>query len=510
MSRPPGALACMATITAVLLLACEPSSAALRTVRVASGLVRPTYLTAPPGDSQRLFVLEQHAGNVRVIKNGTLLATSFLTISGLTTGNEQGLLGLAFHPQYSSNRKLYVYYTTTGGGAAGQSMVVEYQALAGNPDIRDPNVAPRVILHFDQPQANHNAGWIAFGPNDGFLYVASGDGGGSGDADSGHTAGTGNAQDISSNLLGKILRIDVNGDSFPADALLNYSLPASNPFVGSAGDDEIWAYGLRNPWRCSFDRSNGDFYIADVGQGQYEEVNYQAASFAGGANYGWRLMEGNHCYNPSSGCDPGGLTYPVHEYTHALGCSITGGYVYRGAALPEATGLYFFADYCSARIWSCRMVGGVATQLTERTSELAPGGGLNIASIASFGEDALGEVYICDLNGGEVFRIESGNDSDGDGVFDSSDACPNTISGAPVDAQGCPALVRGDFDRDGDVDATDWSHFAGCVTGPEAACASPCCNADFDTDADVDQSDYAVLQRCLSGTNLLANANCSP
>lgn len=485
----------------------QPGMAVIGTVRVASGLARPVFVTSPPGDAQRVFVLEQHAGSIRIIKNGTLLPTPFLTVSGVTTGNEQGLLGLAFHPNYAANRRFYVNYTTTGGGPAGQTIVAEYQAFAGNPDLADAATA-RVVLHFDQPQTNHNAGWMGFGPNDGYLYIATGDGGGGGDDDAGHTVGTGNAQDITDNLLGKILRVDVDGDDFPADSLRNYAIPATNPFVGLQGDDEIWAYGLRNPWRCAFDRSNGDLYIADVGQTQWEEVNYQPAASAGGLNYGWRLKEGLHCYNPSTNCDPGGLTDPVHEYSHSQGCSVSGGIVYRGS-IPEIQGRYFFADYCSGFIWSFRIVGGTVTEFTDRTTEFAPGGGLSISSIASFGEDANGEMYICDLFGGEVFKVVG--DADGDGVLDPSDLCPNTIPGATVDANGCPPDVPGDIDHDGDVDDDDLSLLKVCASGPAVPHDGSlyCQRADIDPDNDVDQSDFGIQQRCRSGMNTPGNPNCA-
>jgi glucose/arabinose dehydrogenase len=448
----------------------RPSMGAIRTTLVAGGLSLPVFVTSPPGDAQRLFVLEQHTGNIRIVKNGSVLATAFLTVpGGVTAGDEQGLLGLAFHPQYATNRRFYIYYTTTGGGTAGQSIVAEYQASAGNPDLADTGTA-RVILHFDQPQANHNAGWMAFGPNDGYLYIGTGDGGGSGDQNTGHTDGTGNAQDITDNWLGKILRIDVNGDGFPADTLRNYVVPATNPFVGGNGDDEIWAYGLRNPWRCAFDRANGDLYIADVGQGLWEEVDYQPATSPGGENYGWRLKEGLHCYNPSTNCDPGGLTDPVYEYGHDPECAVVGGFVYRGA-IQEIQGVYFFGDNCSGKIWSFRIAAGTATEITDRTDELAPGGGLSIGLVSSFGEDANGEMYICDLDGGEVFQIEgdtSGGggggggsaDSDGDGVPDTTDNCVHVSNSDQVDSDGdgigdacdnCPDVANADqIDMDGD------------------------------------------------------------
>ncbi len=496
---------CMGIVVA--LVVARAGQAAVRTIRVSSGLARPVFVTSPPGDAERVFVLEQHTGNIRIIKNGTLLPTAFLTVAGVTTGNEQGLLGLAFHPQYAGNRRFYIYYTTSGGGPAGQSIVAEYQASAVNPDLADAATA-RVILRFDQPQSNHNAGWIGFGPSDGYLYIASGDGGGTGDDDAGHTVDVGNGQDTTDNWLGKILRIDVNGDDFPADSLRNYTVPPTNPFVGLPGDDEIWAYGLRNPWRCVFDRANGDFYIADVGQSQWEEVNYQPAAAPGGRNYGWRLKEGTHCYNPATNCDPGGLTDPVHEYSHTEGCSITGGVVYRGA-IPELQGQYLFADYCSNTIWSLRIAGGTAIELTNRTAALAPGGGLSITSIASFGEDAGGEMYICDLGGGEVFKVVA--DTDGDGVLDASDLCPNTIPDVTVDANGCPPVVPGDFDRDGDVDGGDLDVFELCASGPGIPHDdSPACqNADLDPDNDVDQADFSIFQRCLSGSNSPGDPNCA-
>ncbi len=484
----------------------SPAWAAVRTVRFVAGLARPVFVTSPPGDTERIFILEQHMGRIRIVKSGTLLGTPFLTVSGLTTGNEQGLLGLAFHPDYANNRKLYVYYTTTGGGTAGRSVVAEYLASAGNPDLADAGSA-RQILSFNQPQSNHNAGWIAFGP-DGYLYVASGDGGGGGDTGTGHTSGTGNAQDITNNLLGKMLRIDVNGDDFPADAQRNYAIPPSNPFVGITGDDELWAYGLRNPWRCSFDRANGDLYIADVGQTQWEEVNYQPAASPGGENYGWRLKEGLHCYNPSTGCDPGGLTDPVHEYSHAQGCSVTGGIVYRGS-IPEIQGTYFFADYCSAQIWSFRIAGGAVSEFQNRTAELAPVDGFSIASIGSFGEDAAGEMYICDLSGGEVFKVVP--DTDGDRVPDGQDACPNTIPGVTVDSEGCPPPVPGDLDRDGDVDGDDAELLQACALGPAIPQNDPeCALALLDGDDDVDQREVGIFQLCFGGTDVPGDSACWP
>ena len=379
----------------------------LGTERVASGLSMPLFVTAPPGDVGRIFIVEQRnsgAANRAAIKimntyTGAINATPFFTITGVTTGSEQGLLGLAFDPGYDSNGFFYVYYTTTGGGgAAGQQILARYNVSGTNPDLADQG-SGLVLLSVPDPQSNHNGGWIGFGP-DGFLYVAIGDGGGGNDQGTGHNPTIGNGQDKTT-LLGKMLRIDVANAAPP----LNYSIPPSNPFFGSATDrQEIWAYGLRNPWRNSFDRETGEFYIADVGQNAWEEINVEPAA-TGGRNYGWRCYEGNVAFNTAN-CGPqSGMTFPVHVYSHGSGCSVSGGYVYRGCAIPDLQGTYFFADYCSATIWSFEYAGSPNPPVTNRTAELAPGGGLSIGSITSFGEDARGEVYICDSGSGEVFRI---------------------------------------------------------------------------------------------------------
>lgn len=580
-----------ATAITVLALVCtDAAQAEVKAVRIVSGLARPVFVTAPPGDADRIFIVEQKSGStgrVRIFKNDTLLPTPFLTVSGLTTANEQGLLGLAFHPDYANNRKFYVYYTTTGGGPAGQSVVEEYQASVADPDVADPATA-RTILHFDQPQDNHNAGWIGFGPNDGYLYIATGDGGGGGDDDAGHTAGIGNGQDITENWLGKILRIDVDGDDF-VEADRNYAVPADNPFADApdgspvTGDDEIWAYGLRNPYRCSFDRANGDLLIADVGQSAWEEVNYQPAGAPGGENYGWRLKEATHCFNPSSNCDPGGLTEPIYEYGHnsntnnafscgnppvlPLGCSITGGYVYRGV-IPSLAGRYFFADYCSDRIVSFEIVGGAAVNCLDHTVEFDPGGGLDLDSISSFGEDDAGELYICDLQDGEVFKIVEDADGDGvsdsvdncpatpnpdqannegdadgdacdddddndtvldgddncpfdsnldqadndaDGVGDACDLCPDTSVTLPVDADGCPLPIPGDADGDLDVDQEDFGTFQECLSGSGVEQDDPgCVSAKLDGDQDVDQDDFDIFAACMTGADVQGHPNCAP
>ncbi|ELR98639.1 sorbosone dehydrogenase family protein [Gloeocapsa sp. PCC 73106] len=372
---------------------------------IVSGLDDPLYVTAPPEDFDRIFILEQKTGKIKIFDLNTeqILPNPFLTIPGnqlLKNGFEQGLLGLAFHPQYDQNGKFYVSYTAVGGGSAGQTRVVEYQVSSSNPNLADTTTA-RTILNIPQPQANHNGGWLAFG-RDGYLYWASGDGGGSGYV-AGIPSTSDNAQDITNNLLGKILRLDINGDAFPSDANRNYAIPSTNPFARRQGDDEIWAYGLRNPWRPSFDRSTGDLYIADVGQDAREEINFQPASSRGGQNYGWNRFEGTVPYKP--GRPVRNPVYPIYEYNHSLGQSVTGGYVYRGEA-SELSGTYFFGDFTSSKIWSFRYQNGQVTQFTDRTEELSQGSNSgSIDQLASFGEDAAGNLYLVDLDG-QIFRLE--------------------------------------------------------------------------------------------------------
>ena len=408
---------------------------------VVSGLVRPIYVTAAPNDPTRIFIIEKQ-GRIRIATINqttgayTLLATPFLDVDPITTGgttanSEQGLLGLAFHPNYPTDPRFFINYTAVAG--SGDTVVAAY-TVSANPNIA--NAAGDVIMTFDQPQSNHNGGWIGFGP-DGFLYVASGDGGNFNDIGPGHTEPGGNGQDITSQRLGKILRVDVAGDSFPADANRDYRIPASNPFAVSGGDAEIWAFGLRNPWRPSFDRSTGDFWNADVGQDNAEEINFQPASGPGiaGRNYGWRCYEGNAQFTFDSVCTTfaasGAFTFPVFTYSHTGGnCSITGGYVYRGCAIPSLRGAYLFADFCSSQITSFRLVNGIPTEITNRTAQLAPGGGLSIFTITSFGEDSLGELYICDQTGGEIFKIVPAAgaivDCNANGVSDAVDICRGT------------------------------------------------------------------------------------
>lgn len=383
-----------------------PASAAhsqLMTTRVASGLAYPIYGTAPVGDAERLFIVQQR-GQIRILKNGALLTRPFIDIDPLVpniTGNdERGLLGLAFPPDYDESGHFYLYYTDLSG----DSRVRRY-SVSSDPDSAVASSAFD-ILFADQPDVNHNGGTIQFGP-DGYLWIGFGDGGGSFDT-------YGNGQNPAT-LLGKMLRIDPTSDAFPADPVQNYAIPPDNPFVGEPTfRDEIWAYGLRNPYRWSFDRLTGDVWIADVGQGCWEEVDFEPAGFAGGRNYGWPELEGNHCLQMgdcfATGCDSTGMTLPIREYSHAqdgFSCSISGGFVYRGSAIPNLGGTYFYADFCSQQIYSFRYDGVNVTQLANRTAQLAPGGGLAITAPAGFGEDGLGELYIMDraATTGEVYKI---------------------------------------------------------------------------------------------------------
>jgi glucose/arabinose dehydrogenase len=466
----------------------------LTSVRVASGLARPVFVTAPPGDTSRVFIVEQRSGTVgriRVLQipSNVLLPTAFLSISPLATGNEEGLLGLAFHPNYRDNGYFWVYYTNTSGN----NVVVRYQANAPFDTSNTANAASATaVLTFAHPtNTNHNGGWMAFGP-DGYLYIATGDGGSANDPPN-------NAQNINS-LLGKMHRLDVDGadnipgnaddDGFPADATRLYSTPADNPFAGATpGLDEIWSIGLRNPWRSGFDRLTGDLYTGDVGQNAVEEVDFQPGGMAPTPvrNYGWRCMEGTSCTGLTGcTCNAPDLTLPIHTFTHAAGnCSVTGGYVYRGCAMPAMHGIYFFADYCSAQIWSFRYSTGTGvTEFTNRTAELAPGGGLSIATITSFGEDAVGELYICD-QAGEVFKIIPAGATNPIGACCTAGDC-SQLSAADCAAQGgqylgdcllcenleCPeacCFVAGDCS---DIGPTECLDRGGTSAGPDTSCAT--------------------------------------
>lgn len=412
-------------LTLLLALALAGAANAQTTVRIATGLSRPLYVTHAPGDFERIFILEQHEARIRVfnLTSNTLEAAPFLDIDSIvtSTGNERGLLGLAFHPDYQSNRYFYVSYNDNSG----TSVLARYTAS------NDPDSAIATsrfnILTQTQPFENHNGGCIHFGP-DGYLYFGFGDGGSGNDPQ-------GNAQNTNT-MLGKMIRIDVDSTEPP----LNYAIPDDNPFVGVPGyREEIWALGLRNPWRWSFDRLTGDMYIADVGQNAWEEVNVVAASDTGGRNYGWRCMEAYTCTGLSGcTCNAPNLTRPVTAFDHGLGCSVTGGYVYRGCAIPSLYGTYFYGDYCSDQIWSFNWDGANGTtDSTNWTVAFDPPLG-NVENISSFGEDAYGELYICDLNGGEVFKVIPNTliDCNGNSI---ADACDIQFGNSlDIDADGIP------------------------------------------------------------------------
>lgn len=370
----------------------QPGAGDIVATRVAAGLANPLFAASPPGDPDRLFIVEQISGRIRILDldTGELNATPFLDIpqDEISRGHEQGLLGLAFHPQYAGNGLFYVYLTN----AAGDTEVWEYARATA--DAANVN-SKRLILTFDQPFVNHNGGWMGFGP-DGLLYIASGDGGGTGDPDE-------NAQNIDS-LLGKVLRIDVNGDDFPEDPNRNYAIPEDNPYVGRAGADEIFMLGLRNPWRMSFD-SSGDLYIADVGQGAREEVNWVAAGTGAGFNFGWDFREGDRSFE---GAEPEGLVDPVIAYSHGSGPyegnSITGGYVYHGPGGLRSH--YVFGDFASGNLWSARIVDGVAVDFINRNGQLAVDAG-DVDQIASFAQDGHGRLYVIGLDG-DIHRLTPG------------------------------------------------------------------------------------------------------
>ncbi len=362
----------------------------LATELVADGFTMPVHLAAPPQDGSRLFVVEQD-GTIKIIKSGQTLARPFLDIRDrVRSGGERGLLSSAFHPDYASNRRFFVYYTE----ATGDLVIAEFASSATDQDVADPGSERRLLVIAHRKYGNHNGGQLAFGP-DRYLYIGTGDGGGGGDPDN-------NAQNRTA-LLGKLLRIDVDR----REGGKPYGIPSSNPFVkdGNAAP-EVWAYGLRNPWRFSFDRGTGDLYTADVGQNAWEEVDVQPASSAGGENYGWRYMEGAHCYNPREGCPTRGLTRPVFEYRQrGKGYAITGGFVYRGCRMPDLRGTYFFSDYVKGFSGTFVLTNGRAAQVRDITHELAPPAPHRIEHLSSFGEDPLGELYLIEHEQGAIFRL---------------------------------------------------------------------------------------------------------
>ena len=420
----------------------------LRADLVISGLARPVFATSPVGDFHRLFVVEQRGSNgtasradIRILdlETRTMYPKPFLTVSPVNTSSEEGLLGLAFHPNYANNGYFFTYHTNTSGN----NVVTRWQVSGTNPDSANPLSATTIMTLNHPGQANHNGGWIAFGP-DGFLYIGTGDGGGSGDAPN-------NAQNLNS-PLGKMLRIDVDSGS-------PYGIPPSNPFFGGPQLQEIFYWGLRNPWRDSFDRATGDIYIGDVGQNQYEEIDWRPAADSGNINFGWRLREGLHCFNPTVNCDPLGITTdPIHEYSHSQGCSITGGYVYRGCAIPDLDGTYFFGDYCEGTVWSFRYNGVTMTDFQDRTAEL---GLVGVSSLVSFAEDNYGEIYLL-YQSGSIYKLEADTtmvDCNNNQLPDSCEiffgvVADTNFNGVP-DSCEPPTFVCGDATGNGSVSISD-------------------------------------------------------
>lgn len=425
----------------------------LTTQVVASGLTNPLFVTAAPDDKTRLFIIEQ-SGKIKILKNGAVLSTPFIDVASVITSSylEHGLLGLAFHPNYAHNGYFYVFYTPPGSPQVfiSECAVARFHVSA-NPDIADFS-SRTTILRFTQTYPHHRAGWIGFGP-DGYLYVANGDGG---------PEGPGNDDAAQLNAFqGKILRIDVDGpdgvpgtaddDGFPSDADRHYQIPPTNPYVGVAGAfPEVWLRGFRNPWRCSFDRVTGDFWIADVGQGAREEVSFQATGAAAGGFFGWPCYEGTNNTSGSAAC-PTTRIAPIYEYSHTVGQSISGGYVYRGCAIPDLRGSYLFADAWTNKVFALEYNGAVVSHYRELTAQL--GGAGNRAQPVSFGEDNDGEMYIVARAGGTVHKI--------------------VPSGVPAVA----CICRGDTNCDGAVDNFDIDPFVLAIVDPDGyAVAFPACS----------------------------------
>lgn len=368
-------------------LAAQGAWPALTFNQIAAGFEKPVHVAHAGDGSGRLFVVEQ-SGRIRIVgADGAARPAPFLDITArVGCCGERGLLSVAFPPGYPNKGHFYVNYTNRQN----ETIVARYR-VTGDPNVADPN-SEEMILTVKQPYDNHNGGQLAFGPRDGYLYIGMGDGGSAGDPQN-------RAQDPQT-LLGKMLRLDVESEGSGAARPegLNYIVPATNPYTATVGyRPEIWALGLRNPWRFAFDRQSGDLHMGDVGQGAWEEINYQPAGSAGGENYGWRILEGTHCYNPPEGCaPPERYAPPIAEYDHGQGCSVTGGVVYRGSKYPALNGTYLYADYCSGRVWGLRFDGAAwQNHLFEDTPYV----------ISTFGESEAGDVYLADYESGVIYEI---------------------------------------------------------------------------------------------------------
>ncbi len=486
----------------------------LTTIRVASGLEKPVQATAPAGDCERIFIVDQ-SGQILVLSQEQFGATPtqmFLDISSKVAPpdriwhdrSEQGLLSMAFHPSYDENGYFYVHYIETGPDLDPEAIIIGDSVIARYSVSGDPNVAlaesEERVLVVDNNTENHNGGMIAFSPNDGFLYISLGIMSGSGPE----------GLDLSL-LQGKLLRLDVNSDDFPDEEDRNYAIPTTNPFVGVEGArGEIWSQGLRNPWRFSFDRDTGDLYLGDVGGGTREELNFQLGTSVGGENYGFNTYEGTVCRS-GDGCDPDGVTFPVLEREHTSNVkeSIIGGYVYRGDRIPDLVGTYIYGDWWvegstsepvpdgMSKFWSLRMVNGEVTEHQERTDEFDPGDGLTISNLTSFGEDGTGEIYICaradvDTLGqgtGEVYKIVAADDTE-----------PMTI---------CPTVddefTRGDCNNDGELDISDgvFNLIVLFFSDRPPECAEAC-NANNDAQNDVSDALFVFNYLFVGGAELEA------
>jgi len=466
-------------VAAILLAVLTAQADTLHLSLVTDQIAKPVYVTSPPGDLDRVFVVEQWddtaTGWIWLIKDGVLQAEPFFEMGPVATNLSTGVLCVEFAPDFETSGDFYVFYTDAAG-----TVLISRFCVSADPDVADMD-SEELILEIPQPHHFHQGGWLGFGP-DGYLYLSSGDGGPANDPDR-------RGQDPLS-LLGKMIRIDVSADDFPGDPQRNYAIPPTNPFVGGSALDEIWAMGVRAPWRCSFDRLTGDLYIADVGQESWEEINFEPAGSAGGANYGWRCREGAHPFMNDPECESVTSGDPFHEYGHTDGnCSITGGYVYRGTAIPALQGKYLFADYCTSRFWSLRYDGSSLTDFVEHTVVIDDPPGLVLERITSFGEDACGELYVC-AHPGQVFKLIGDappTDCNANGIEDGCEI--NLGLAADANGNGIPDTCECPWDLDdgGTVGITDFLALL-AAWGP-----NPGHPADFDDDGFVGINDFLAL-----------------
>lgn len=494
-----------AVIAALFVAGVQPGQAqTLQLRRVGSGFNQPMLVTARPGEDRVLFVVQRNGG-IRILDRctGDINQEPYLFIADTDTQGCGGLQSMAFHPDFAVNGKFYVYTTVDNGGvmidggvSPFSSHIREYTQLNANNADQGSLVE---VFQWVQPQPDHNGGWIGFNPRvtpgqPQYLYITSGDGGKLDDPDN-------NAQTIVNEPLGKILRIDVNSDGFPADPLKNYVVPASNPFVGTNGDDEIWAYGLRNPFRAGFDRLTGDFYLGDVGENSREEVDLLPATSPGGDNFAWARREG--AISHLGGASQPGDVEPIYDYPHGTGAfegnSVTGGFVYRGS-VQSVYGKYLFGDFTSGNLWKFDPADAY-TSIVRLTDTITVVGG-SFRNISGFGEDGMGNPYLVDFDG-EIYMFES----DPPSCVDISCLVP-CISGPGVAVNS--NCARFDADLDSDVDLIDYAeqtvstpgpNLADCASGPGAVFGLPCNRFDADADLDVDLADYAAIMLSTSPAN---------